>query len=217
MTTRELDRDEVLKVAREAAQLEVDAVAAVPGQIDDSLVDVIELILARPGKVIVIGAGTSGSVARRLAHLLSVSGTPAVFIPPADALHGTMGAVEPQDVLIGFSKGGESDEINNLSRLLKETGTAIVGVGEAPGSTHAQLSDVYVAVKTSDQADPENILAMGSTLVASTWGDALTRALMYLHDWDVHESLRIHPGGAVGKHAEDTIRRIEDQTDGADS
>lgn len=196
------DEDELLEVARRGVRLEAQAVAGVEGQIASSLVEVARLIDAASGKVIVTGSGTSGTIGRRMAHLLSVSGTPAVYIHPMDALHGTMGAVEPDDVVIALSKGGESDEINDLCRLLAGHGCAIVGIGEDPTSTLATIAQHYVLLHTIDDADPENTLAMGSTLVTAVWGDALARVLMSIHGWEVEQSLSIHPAGAVGKHAE---------------
>ncbi|QPK81747.1 SIS domain-containing protein [Schaalia sp. ZJ405] len=201
MKLQTMEDNKILQIARDGARLEARAVACVENQIDDSVINVARLIDQARGKVIVVGSGTSGTIARRLAHLLSVSGTPGVFVHPMDALHGTMGAIEGDDVLIALSKGGESDEINSLCSLLSEQGTTIIGIGEQSESTLARLSDVFVCLHTADGADPENVLAMGSTLVTAIWGDALARVLMAMHGWTVDESIRIHPAGAVGKNA----------------
>ncbi|WP_115728163.1 KpsF/GutQ family sugar-phosphate isomerase [Actinomyces culturomici] len=199
--TREFASGELLVIARRGASIEANAVAEVEQQIDESLVEAARLIDSSAGKVIVVGSGTSGTIGRRLAHLLSVSGTPGLYVHPMDALHGTMGAIESDDVVIALSKGGESDEINQLCRLLDAQGCVIIGIGENPESTLAGLSRLYIHLHTIDQADPENTLAMGSTLVTAVWGDALARVLMHMHGWRVEQSLRIHPAGAVGKHA----------------
>ncbi len=192
--------EQLIEVAREAAQLEVQAVAQVVQQIDGTLPEVIRLIKSRPeGKVLITGGGTSSHIARRMAHLLAVSGTPALFVHSMDALHGTMGAIEPRDVLIAISKGGESDEINQLCTLVRDKGTAIIGIGEHPESTLASISDVFVHLHTIDGGDPGNALAMGSTLLAALWGDALARTLMSVNSWKLADSLAIHPAGYVGK------------------
>lgn len=195
------DAEELLDIARRGAAIEARAVAEVERQIDEVLCEAAAIIDASPGKVIVIGSGTSGTIGRRMAHLLSVSGTPSVYIHPMDALHGTMGAIEADDVVIALSKGGESEEINQLCRLLLDEGCPVIGVGESPTSSLASLSTLYVHLHTIDDADPENTLAMGSTLVTAVWGDALARVLMHVHGWKVEQSLKIHPAGAVGKHA----------------
>ncbi|MGI6879545.1 SIS domain-containing protein [Microbacterium sp. gxy059] len=200
--------EQMLAAAREAASAEAAAIQGVAEQIDESLVAVIEIITALKGKVLVTGGGTSSTIARRMAHLLSVSGTPSLFVHAMDALHGTMGAIEPDDLLIALSKGGESDEINQLCRMVGEKGTVVVGIGERPESTLARLSDVFVPLRTAEGADPGGILAMGSTLVAATWGDALARTLMRMRDWETGDSIGIHPAGYVGKiGASDAERR----------
>lgn len=197
------DDDELLNIARTGARIEARAVADVEKQIDATLVEAARLIDAASGKVIVLGSGTSATIARRFAHLLSVSGTPSVYIHPMDALHGTMGAIEADDIVIALSKGGESDEINQLCRLLIAQGCQVIGIGEDADSSLARLSTLFILLHTLDDADPGNTLAMGSTLVAAVWCDAVTRTLMRMHGWEVSQSLRIHPAGAVGKHTEE--------------
>ena len=103
----------MLDAARKTIHDEAAAVAAVADQLDASFLDVLEQLLACTGKVFITGSGTSGTIARRMAHLLSVCGTPAAFLHPMDALHGTMGVLAPGDILITISKGGESAEIND--------------------------------------------------------------------------------------------------------
>ncbi|MBT1182286.1 SIS domain-containing protein [Bifidobacterium sp. CP2] len=194
---------QLLDIARNAAEIEGKAVLEVVGQIDESMLATIDMIERSTGKVFVTGAGTSGTIAHRFAHLLSVSGTPAIYLHAMDALHGSMGAIEPNDVIITISKGGESDEVNQLCRLLKEKGVGVIGIGEHAESTFAGIVDIFVLLHTIDGADPYNKLAMGSTLVAEAWGDALARALMVVHGWDEESSLKLHPAGAVGKYAKE--------------
>lgn len=205
-TTREQPTDDqITEMAREEAIAETHAVSQVVDQITQTLPEVIHLIESADGKVLITGGGTSSAIARRMAHLLSVTGTPALFVHSMDALHGTMGAIEPRDVLIAISKGGESDEINQLVGLVREKGTKIVGIGEHPESTLASLSDVYVDLLTVEGGDPGNALAMGSTLVTAVWGDALARTLMHLNGWKIKDSVNLHPAGYVGKKAEEIL------------
>lgn len=198
-----LTAEQLLAIARDAAAVEGRAVSEVVNQIDESLLSTVNMIENSTGKVFVTGAGTSGTIAHRFAHLLSVSGTPAIYLHAMDALHGSMGAIEPNDVIITISKGGESDEVNQLCRLLKEKGVGVIGIGERPESSFAGIVDVFVHLHTIDGADPYNKLAMGSTLVAEVWGDALARVLMQVHGWDETSSLKLHPAGAVGKYAKE--------------
>ena len=185
--------------ARRAVNAEAKALKQLEDQIDGTLVDVVRIIESAQGKVLVTGSGTSSHVARRMAHLLSVTGTPSMFIHSMDALHGTVGAVQAGDVLVALSKTGESKEVVDLCRLARSRGASIVGIGERSESALANACDIFVCLSTAQGADPGETIAMGSTLVAAAWGDALTRALMDLHDWNLQESLEIHPAGGVGE------------------
>lgn len=188
-----------METARRAAQLEIDALSSAVEQIIGGIEDAAELVLATPGKVLVTGSGTSSHVARRLAHLLSVTGTPAMFLHSMDALHGTVGAVQSRDVLIAISKTGRSREVVELSALVRSRGCKVIGISEEPDSLLAHESDVFVELSTVKGADAEETIAFGSTLVAALWGDALARALMEAKGWELQSSLDIHPAGGVGE------------------
>ena len=178
---------------------EAAAVAAVADQLDASFLDVLEQLLACTGKVFITGSGTSGTIARRMAHLLSVCGTPAAFLHPMDALHGTMGVLAPGDILITISKGGESAEINDLIVLARRRDVRIIALTSKPESTMAQLADTVVTLHNREGADPGDVIAMGSTLVSAVWGDALAILLMRQRGYSWERMLETHPGGAVGK------------------
>ena len=190
--------DHLLEAARATVRAEAAAVAAVADQLDQSFLAVYRLLLETTGKVFVVGSGTSGTIARRMAHLLSVCGTPAAFLHPMDALHGTMGVLAEGDVLITISKGGETAEINDLIVLAKRRKVHVVSLTSAPQGTMARLSDTVVTVQTASGADPGNVIAMGSTLVTAVWGDALALLLMRQRGYSWDQMLETHPGGAVG-------------------
>ncbi|MDO5671260.1 MAG: SIS domain-containing protein [Actinomycetaceae bacterium] len=188
----------VIEAAKIQILSEAKAVADVANQLDESFIEIAKLLLVCEGKVIVTGSGTSGATGRRLAHLLSVCGTPAVYLHPMDSLHGTMGAVTPKDVVIAISKGGESAEINQLCTILKSKGSTIIALTAEADSTLGRLSNVKAIVTTPEGADPGNTIAMGSTLVTSVWGDALAYVLMRLRKVPWEQMMSTHPGGAVG-------------------
>lgn len=190
---------EVLEAAREAIRREGSGVAGVADRIDDTFLEVVALLQSCTGKVFVTGSGTNGAVARRMAHLLSVCGTPSLFLPGMDALHGTMGAVVAGDVLITISRGGESSELNDLSARVRQRGVPVVALTAAPESTLARLADISVVLDADDEVDPGGVIAMGSTLIAAVWGDALALVLMRLRGYGWDEVLFTHPAGAVGK------------------
>lgn len=192
----------IIEAGRQVVKAEAASVAAVAAALDQSFVDAVQLVQSRRGKVITVGSGTSATVARRTAHLLSVSGTPALFLHAMDALHGSVGAIEPDDLVIAFSKGGESDELNQLCALVREQNTQIIAVTEAPTSTFASLATLVCELHTGEGADPGNVLAMGSTLVSGVWADALAQVLMRLAREPWEQTLKRHPAGAVGHRSE---------------
>jgi arabinose-5-phosphate isomerase len=193
----------VQRAARQIVANEALAVAAVADQIAASFDTAVGLVLACAGKVITAGSGTSGSVARRLAHLLSVSGTPALFLSPADALHGSLGAVTGDDLVISISKGGSSKELNEFTRRASVRGAKTVAITSRPDSRLAQSADHVVVITTPPDVDPGEAIAMGSTLAMSSWGDALALTLMRIRRYSWADVLFTHPSGHVGLMTEE--------------
>ncbi len=206
MAVTEMDEARIVEIGRARVRAEMAALSTVEAQIDGRLAAAARTLLEATGKVIPVGVGTSGVTARRLAHLLSVTGTPALFLHPADGLHGSLGAIEPGDVVIAISKGGQSTELNEFARRAKTRGAKVIVLTSRDGSELAALGDVTVALPTPDGADPGGVIAMGSTLIASAWGDALAVALMDARGYAWAEVLYTHPGGAVGQLAASDVQ-----------
>ncbi len=198
----ESDADSTLDAARDAVRREAAGVLAVVDQLDETFLKAVDLLAGCTGKVFVVGSGTSGAIARRMAHLLSVSGTPSVFVHPMDALHGTMGAFAAGDILIGISRGGETAEINDLMVLAQKRGLPVVALTAEPNSTFGTGADLTVVLTTEGGGDPGGVIAMGSTLVTAVWGDALAYVLMRRKKYGWEQVLETHPAGAVGKITE---------------
>jgi D-arabinose 5-phosphate isomerase GutQ len=188
-----------LDAARDLVRREGRGVMEVADHLDDTFLAAIDLLTACTGKVFVTGSGTSGAIARRMAHLLAVCGTPSVFLPAMDALHGTMGAVVRGDVLITISRGGESTELNDLSTRVQQRGVPVLAITAAKDSTLGTLADLTVVLDVAEEVDPGGVIAMGSTLVAAVWGDALAYVLMRARGYGWDEVLFTHPAGAVGQ------------------
>lgn len=186
-------------LARQRIAIEASAVESVAAVFDDATDEIVNLLFNCPGKVFVTGSGTSGTIARRMAHLFSVSGTPSLFMQPSDALHGTMGALRAGDVLIAISKGGVSDEINDLSVRAKDRGVTVVALTSDGSAELAQLADFVQVFHIADEVDPGNLIAMGSTLMHAVWGDCLAVFLMRKRGYSWAEVVFTHPLGAVGK------------------
>ena len=192
-------REEMVLRAKEIVQCEAEAISALAAQFDDSLADVLSLMLNCEGHVLVTGAGTSRAIAQRLAHLLSCSGTPSLFISAADGLHGGSGAVTENDVVYLISKGGHSAEINQFAEIARSRGAKLIAQTENPGSTLAQMCDAVFKVKAEGDVDPYGMVATGSSLVNGAAGDVLCVLLLELRGYTQEAFGQTHPGGAVGK------------------
>ncbi len=194
-----MERDDLIKRAREVVESEAAAVAALGEQMDEGLFDVAKLLLDCPGHVLVTGAGTSHAMAERFAHLLSCVGTPALCVSAADALHGGAGAIKEGDVLYVISKGGQSAEVNQFVDIARDRGARIIAQTEDPASPLAKKSDVVYGVRTVGDVDPFGMIATGSSLVSGAAGDALCVLLLELRGYTKEAFGATHPSGAVGR------------------
>jgi len=194
-----ISKTDIVARAKEVIEREAQAVSALADQFDDSLVDVVDLLLHCQGHVLVAGAGTSHAMAARFAHLLSCSGTPALCINAADSLHGGAGAITADDVVLIISKGGHSAEINRFAEIAHERGAKIIAQTENPESPLGQMSDAVFNVRAVGDVDPYGMIATGSSLVNGAAGDALCVLLLELRGYSRDEFGMTHPRGAVGK------------------
>lgn len=197
MTT--IDRAGIVARARAVVKQEAEAVRALADQLDERVADVASLLLNCQGHVLVTGAGTSRAIAQRLAHLLSCSGTPALFISAADGLHGGSGAVTPNDVVYIISKGGHSAEVNQFAGIAQARGARLVAQTENPDSPLARMCDAVLVVKAVGEVDPYGMVATGSSLVNAAAGDALCVLLLELRGYTQEKFGQTHPQGAVGR------------------
>lgn len=196
---KEVSRAEIVDRARAVVRTEAEAVGALAGQFDEHLADVLSLLIECQGHVLVTGAGTSRAVAQRLAHLLSCSGTPSLFISASDGLHGSSGAVTPNDVVYLISKGGHSAEINQFAKIARDRGAKLIAQTENPQSPLAQMCDSVYKVSAVGEVDPFGMVATGSSLVNGAAGDVLCVLLLELRGYTREAFGQTHPGGAVGK------------------
>ena len=194
-----MNEQRILEMATDVINIESNAVASLAEQLKPSLAKAAQTMLDCKGHVIVSGSGTSHAVALRFAHLLSCSGTPALFLHPGDSQHGAAGAVRAEDVLVALSKGGETAEVNFLASAAKERGATVIGVTEKPESTLGRLSDIVLEVKAPDNVDPYGMIATGSSLFNSAFCDALCVVMLNLRGYSLEKFGRTHPGGAVGR------------------
>jgi len=185
--------------ARTTIIREAEAVLKVAPQIDESFVSVVQMLFHCTGHILVTGVGTSAAVAARFAHLLSVCGTPAIYINTANFLHGGSGAIRSEDILYVFSKGGQSDEINELVKIARAREVKVVAQTEQPDSLLGRMADIVFHISTAGEVDPFGVMALGSSLVNCAACDAVCMALLELRDYTKEAFGKTHPGGAVGK------------------
>lgn len=180
-------------ILRESRMLE-----KIAGQIDESLAQAVKLLAGCQGHVIVSGVGTTGIVARRFAHLLCNVGCPALFLHAGDSLHGSSGALRPEDVLVLLSKTGETQETCQLAEIAAERKTPIITLTARPASTIGRLSSVVIMIETEKDVDPYNgLMAVGSSLAMEAVCDAMVFAVQAVKGTPQYHFLRGHPGGII--------------------
>jgi KpsF/GutQ family protein len=158
----------------------------------------VELLAACRGRVLTTGCGTSAAAARKIAHSLCCIERPAAFLSPGDAVHGGLGLVQPDDVVLAISKGGGTREIVNLIPSVKAKRASLVGVTENPESVLAREADLLLRVRVEREPDEFNMLATASTLAVIAVFDAVCVSLMRVTGYTRQQFALIHPGGAVG-------------------
>ncbi|WP_037363776.1 SIS domain-containing protein [Nakamurella lactea] len=198
-TARVLDDATALEIARQVLRSDAAAVAGLVDQLGEQFLGIVDVLVRCTGKVLVTGMGTSGATARRIAHLLSVGGTPSLYVNAADGLHGGLGAVGPDDVLVAISKGGRSDELNEFVLRSAERGAATVAMTSDSDSPLADIADHLLITVTEPDADFGQVIAMGSSLANCAIGDALAAVTMGARQNAWASFAQSHPGGAVGK------------------
>ena len=188
-----------LESAKRTIALESQAVAGLLAQLDAQFSNACQLCLECTGRVVVTGMGQSGHIGQKIAATLSSTGTPAVFMHPAEASHGDLGMLTQNDVVLALSNSGSSSEIMTLIPLMKRLGTPLICVTGDPNSVMAEAADVHLLVQVSEEACPLNLAPTASTTAALAMGDALAIALLEARGFSHQDFAFSHPGGALGR------------------
>jgi arabinose-5-phosphate isomerase len=191
--------ERALNLAREVLSIEAAAVDALARRIDATFAHAVNLVLECHGRVIVSGMGKSGHIARKIASTLSSTGTPAYFVHPAEASHGDLGMITPEDVFIALSYSGESDELLAIVPAIKRQGAKLVSLTGNPRSGLAAASDVHLDVAVDKEACPMGLAPTASTTATLALGDALAVALLDAKGFNRDDFARAHPGGSLGR------------------
>ncbi|MFZ6773165.1 KpsF/GutQ family sugar-phosphate isomerase [Undibacterium sp. SXout7W] len=212
--TAQIAAERALQLARNTLQIEADALLALQQRLSNgdaaTFTDAVRLLLSCNGRVVVSGIGKSGHIARKISATFASTGTPSFFIHPAEAAHGDLGMVTPQDVLIAISYSGEASELMSILPIIKRLGVKLIAITGNPQSSLGKLADVHLNVYVSKEACPLNLAPTASTTTTLAMGDALAVAVLDARGFREEDFARSHPGGALGRrlltHVRDVMR-----------
>ncbi|MDO9197669.1 SIS domain-containing protein [Rhodoferax sp.] len=206
--------EQVIRLARETLDIEAAAVLGLKQHLGDSFVRVVEMMLEVSGRVVVMGMGKSGHIGRKIAATLASTGTPAMFVHPAEASHGDLGMIKSVDLVLAISNSGESEELTAILPVLKRMGAPLIAMTGKADSTLARHADVFLDCGVEKEACPLNLAPTASTTAQLALGDALAVALLDARGFKAEDFARSHPGGALGRklltHVSDVMRSGDD-------
>jgi arabinose-5-phosphate isomerase len=191
--------DESLALAREVLETEARAILGLIPQLDARFIAAVEMLHSCAGRVVLSGMGKSGIIARKLAATLSSTGTAAYFLHPAEAIHGDLGVVRDDDVVVALSYSGETEELVRLVESIRRTGARLIAFTGEDQSTLSQAADISLSCHVSEEACPLNLAPTASTTAALALGDALAMALSQRKGFRRENFANLHPGGRLGK------------------
>jgi arabinose-5-phosphate isomerase len=205
-----LDDQRILMLAHDTLEIEAQAVHQLRDRLTPSFVYAVRAILAVRGRVVVMGMGKSGHIGRKITATLASTGTPAMFVHPAEASHGDLGMVKDSDLVIAISNSGESDELSAILPVLKRQGVPLIAITGGALSTLARHADIVLDSGVTKEACPLNLAPTASTTAQMALGDALAVALLDARGFKAEDFARSHPGGALGRrlltHVSDVMR-----------
>ena len=194
-----LDGEQIKEQGRQVLDIEAQAVSNLKHSVDDKFVEIVTTILDCSGRVVMTGMGKSGFIAEKLAATLSSTGTPSFFLHPAEAIHGDLGMVQEEDVVIAISNSGETEEVVNILPVIKRIGAQIIAITGSLDSTIAENADHVLNSGVEEEACPMDLAPTASTTAALALGDSLAMALVAVRDFEPEDFALYHPGGSLGK------------------
>ena len=203
-----LTEQELVELGRATVRKQAQALSELEYQIGDNFAEAVRAIIETEGHTIICGMGKSGHIAGKIAATLASTGTPSFFIHPAEAFHGDLGMITPDDVMVLISYSGETDEVNKLIPSLKSFGVTVISIVGNNNSTLARHSDIVLTMSVEREACPNNLAPTNSTLTTLALGDALAVALMKERQFEAGDFARFHPGGSLGKRLLTKVRDV---------
>lgn len=212
---------DILHIAKEVFDIEISSLQRLKERLDSGFLKAVELIRDCRGKVITTGVGKSGHIAQKIASTLSSTGTPAHFLHPAEALHGDLGVIDEEDVVLALSNSGESSEVLSLIPYIKLLGVPLISITNNPNSTLAKHSHVHIFLHVVKEACPLQLAPTASTTSALVLGDAIAMVLLQLKGFTEKDFALRHPAGSLGRklkkvsdlcHKGDEVPKVKEDT-----
>ncbi len=198
---------DVLQTAKNVLKIEADAVEALIDRVGQPFADAVAMILGCQGRVVISGMGKSGLICQKIAATMASTGTPALFLHPAEGIHGDLGMLMKGDVVIAVSNSGETEEITRILPVIKRMGLPLIAMSGNPRSALARAGDVFLDISIKEEACPLGLAPTASTTATLAMGDALAVSLLIERGFRPEDFALFHPGGALGKKL---LLRIED-------
>lgn len=191
--------EEIIKKGKEVVRIEAEAIANLNSSINEHFVKAVDIICESKGRVVLTGMGKSGLIARKIVATFNSTGTASIYLHPTDALHGDLGMVRKEDVVILISKSGNTEEISNLLPMLKRIGVKLIAMCGNENSKLAKECDVFLNIGVKEEACPYDLAPTSSTTATLVMGDALAVSLLEKRNFTVEDFAMLHPGGSLGK------------------
>lgn len=203
-----MTQEEIIQKGREVVRIEQQAVASIQESIDAGFAAAVEQIYKSKGRVVLTGMGKSGLIARKIVATMNSTGTPAIYLHPTDALHGDLGMVRSEDIVIMLSKSGATEEMINLIPMLKRLNVTLIGMLCNRESKMAREVDIVLYLEIKEEACPHDLAPTASTTAMLVLGDALSVALLEIRGFTAQDFALLHPAGSLGKRLSLRVREI---------
>jgi len=203
-----LTREDIIKKGKEVIRIEAESVANLIEKVGKDFAEAVEIIYESEGRVVLTGMGKSGLIARKIVATMNSTGTAAIYLHPTDALHGDLGMVRKEDVVIILSKSGTTDELERLFPMFKRLGVKIIAMSGNKDSDLAVESNIFLNISVKEEACPLDLAPTSSTTATLAMGDALAVALLEKRNFTLEDFAFLHPGGSLGKRLSLKIKEI---------
>jgi arabinose-5-phosphate isomerase len=198
---------DIIETAKRVLRIEAEAVAALEDGLDGNFTRAVDMILACRGKVVITGIGKSGLICQKIASTMASTGTPAFFLHPAEGIHGDLGMLMKEDIVIAASYSGETAEVTRILPVIKRMGLPLIAITSNPESTLVRAADTFIHIPVKEEACPLGLAPTASTTATLAMGDALAVALLTRRGFKEEDFALFHPGGSLGKRL---IALVED-------